>query len=83
MSTKNIRTRTGVVVTDSADKTVRVKVERQRQDPLYGKIMTLRSHYLAHDPDNTYKIGDVVIIREIPRISKRKSWAVIGLSGAK
>ena len=83
MTDKIVRTRTGTVVTDGADKTVRVRVERQRQNPLYGKVMRLRSHFLAHDEDNTYKVGDVVVIQEIPRKSKRKAWKVVSLTTMK
>ncbi len=75
------RVLTATVVADSADKTVRVRVERHTQHPLYGKVMRRHSHYLAHDEGNACKAGDVVRIQECPRVSKRKSWRVLGAAG--
>lgn len=70
------RSLTGEVVEDKADKTVRVRVERRVRHKLYGKIMRRRNHILAHDANNEYKIGDVVIISECRRRSKHKAWEV-------
>ena len=78
---KRARTLTGVVVADATDKTVRVKVERRLQHPLYGKVMRRHSNFLAHDEGNEYKVGDTVVIQECPRVSKRKSWKVLGAGG--
>jgi small subunit ribosomal protein S17 len=68
---------TGVVVSDKAQKTVTVLVERQMQHPLYGKVIKKSKKYLAHDEDDQYKLGDVVEIREATPISKRKKFVVI------
>ena len=81
MSGKVVRTLTGTVVTDATDKTVRVRVERRTMHPLYGKVMRRHSHYLAHDEGNACKVGDEVRIQECPRLSKRKSWKVVGSTG--
>ncbi|MBF0179479.1 MAG: 30S ribosomal protein S17 [Magnetococcales bacterium] len=67
----------GVVVSDKMDKTVVVKVERNVQHPLYGKIMRRSKKYKAHDPDNRLKEGDIARIRECPPVSKDKCWVVI------
>ena len=40
--------------------------------------MRRHTHFLAHDEDNRCKNGDLVTIRECPRVSKRKSWLVVG-----
>jgi len=68
---------TGLVVSDKAQKTVTVLVERQMQHPLYGKVIKKSKKYLAHDEDDQYKLGDVVEIREATPISKRKKFVVI------
>jgi small subunit ribosomal protein S17 len=68
---------TGVVVSDKAQKTVTVLVERQMQHPLYGKVIKKSKKYLAHDEDDQYKLGDVVEIREATPISKKKKFVVI------
>ncbi len=67
----------GVVVSDKADKTVTVKVERKFKHPMYKKIVKVSKKYAAHDPNNRYKIGDAVSIIESRPISKTKAWAVL------
>ena len=53
----------GTVVSDKADKTVTVRVERQVQHPLYKKIIRRSKKFAAHDPENKCKAGEVVRIR--------------------
>ena len=74
--TKVIRTLVGKVVSDASDKTVVILVERRVKHPLYGKIVTKFKKYHAHDENNQYKNGDVVVIAEIKPISKKKNWIV-------
>jgi small subunit ribosomal protein S17 len=68
---------TGVVVSDKMQKTVTVLVERQFPHPLYGKVIKRSKKYLAHDPEERYKVGDVVEIIEARPISKRKRFRVL------
>jgi small subunit ribosomal protein S17 len=68
---------TGVVVSDKAQKTVTVLVERQMQHPLYGKVIKQSKKYLAHDENDQYKLGDVVEILESTPISKSKKFKVV------
>ena len=68
----------GVVVSDSGDKTVVVRVERRVMHPIYKKFVSRSKKYAAHDEDNRYRAGDAVRIEESRPISKRKSWIVIG-----
>ena len=72
------RVLTGVVVSDKADKTVTVLVERRVMHPVYKKFITRSKKYAAHDEGNRYRTGDTVRIEESRPISKRKSWIVIG-----
>ncbi|MCX7863960.1 MAG: 30S ribosomal protein S17 [Novosphingobium sp.] len=67
----------GTVVSDKADKTVTVLVERKVKHPLYGKIIRRSKRYHAHDEDNACKIGERVRIEETRPISKTKTWRVI------
>ncbi len=69
----------GRVVSDKADKTVTVNVERRFKHPLYGKVIAVSKKYLAHDEDNAYGVGDVVEIRSARPISKRKRFVVTRL----
>jgi small subunit ribosomal protein S17 len=72
----------GVVVSDKADKTVVVRVERRVMDPVYKKFIRRSKKYAAHDETNNHKTGDTVFIRECAPISKRKRWEVVSASAA-
>ena len=67
---------TGVVVSDKMDKTVKVAVERQVRDPLYGKTQRRTSTFLAHNERNDAKVGDRVAIVESRPLSRHKRWVV-------
>lgn len=67
----------GTVVSDKADKTVVVRVERRFTHPLLKKTVRRSKKYKAHDENNTCKIGDIVTIQESRPISKDKTWVVI------
>ena len=67
----------GEVVSDKSDKTVVVKVERRFKHPLYKKFIKKDKKYSAHDEQNSYKVGDIVQIRECSPISKTKTFEVI------
>ena len=67
----------GVVVSDSCDKTVIVRVERRVMHPLYKKFVSRSKKYAAHDEENRYRAGDAVRIEESRPISKRKRWVVL------
>jgi small subunit ribosomal protein S17 len=75
------RVLTGTVVSDKADKTVVVRVERRVKHPLYGKIIKLSKKYHAHDAANEFHVGEIVRIEECAPISKLKTWAVIDRIG--
>jgi len=67
----------GVVTSDKMDKTVIVTVERRYRHPLYKKVVRDAKKYMAHDEENTCKMGDRVAIIESRPYSKRKRWAVV------
>ena len=73
------KVRTGIVVSDKADKTVTVMVERRLRHPLYGKGVKRSKRYHAHDENNDYKVGDEVRIMETRPLSKTKRWRVVEL----
>jgi small subunit ribosomal protein S17 len=77
MSLEQKTIRSGVVVSNKADKTVVVVVERKFQHPLYQRTVKKTKKFLAHDEGNTAQIGDVVKIVESRPLSKRKRWAVV------
>ena len=67
----------GTVVSDKADKTIVVRVDRRFMHSLYKKVIRRSKRYTAHDEANACKVGDVVRIRECRPISKRKCWEVL------
>ena len=71
------RVLTGVVVSDKANKTVIVRVERRVMHPVYKKYITRSKKYAAHDEKNTYKTGQTVRIEESRPLSKSKHWIVL------
>ncbi|MCS6996611.1 MAG: 30S ribosomal protein S17 [Casimicrobiaceae bacterium] len=71
-----VATRIGRVTSDKMMKTVTVLVERRVKHPLYGKVVTKRAKYHAHDEEGMAKLGDLVEIRACRPISKTKSWVV-------
>jgi len=70
------RTLVGQVVSDKMDKTVVVQVERRVKHALYGKYMTTRAKYKAHDEKNEFRVGDIVEIVESRPLSAEKRWRV-------
>jgi small subunit ribosomal protein S17 len=66
----------GKVVSDKMDKTVVVAVDYVRRHRLYHKRITRTSKFMAHDEQNSCKIGDTVRIEEIRPMSKNKTWIV-------
>lgn len=75
------RVLTGKVVSDAADKTITVLVERRLKHPVYKKFIKRSSKFLAHDEGNAAKVGDTVSIIESRPISKRKRWALVADAG--
>jgi small subunit ribosomal protein S17 len=74
MTERQTRTLTGTVISDKADKTIVVLVERRVKHPLYGKYIRRRSKVRVHDENNDCGVGDLVTVAECRPISKTKSW---------
>jgi len=66
----------GVITSDKMQKTRVVMVERRLSHAKYGKFMTNRSKFKAHDEKNEYKVGDRVLIVESRPLSRDKRWRV-------
>jgi len=67
----------GTVVSDKANKTVIVSVERRVMHPVYKKFIKRTKRYAAHDEADACKSGDKVYIRECRPISKT-GWRLSG-----
>ena len=69
----------GIITKLSTPNTVRVRVEHKAQHPLYKKIISRHTHYLADCADSSkFEIGQAVLIEEARPVSKRKAWRVVG-----
>ena len=79
---KTVRKVFGHVVSNGADKTVSVSIERVVKHPVYGKYIRRTSRVMAHDEDNACQLGDRVAITECRPLSKRKSWRVVEVIGS-
>jgi len=67
----------GTVTSDKNDQTITVSVERRFKHPLLHKTVRKSKNYRAHDPANSFKVGDRVRIQECAPISKTKRWEVV------
>lgn len=76
-ATQNARTVEGKVVSNKAEKTISVLVERKVKHPLYGKYIRTSTKFLAHDEGNECGNGDTVVIEECRPLSKHKSWRLV------
>lgn len=70
------KTLTGIVTSDSRDKTITVTVTSRKTHPLYGKQYTKNRKYQAHDEKNEAALGDKVTIVEARAVSKTKAFAL-------
>jgi small subunit ribosomal protein S17 len=66
----------GTVLSNRMDKTVVVEVERRRRHRLYGKVITMRKKYKAHDEENACQSGDTIQMIESRPLSREKRWVV-------
>jgi small subunit ribosomal protein S17 len=70
----NRRALSGTVLSNKAEKTIVVQVEKTVKHPVYKKYIKRKKKYMAHDPENQCQIGDTVIITESRPLSKYKRW---------
>lgn len=69
--------RTGKVISDKMQFTVKVEVVNLVSHPFYKKVIKQKSKFTAHNPDNKARLGDTVKIIETRPLSKTKRWKVI------
>ncbi|NLI71603.1 MAG: 30S ribosomal protein S17 [Bacteroidales bacterium] len=81
METRNLRkVRTGVVTSNSMEKTITVAVTWKEKHPIYGKFVNRTKKYHVHDEKNDCNVGDTVTIMETRPLSKLKSWRLIKIN---
>ena len=69
--------RVGIVVSDSMDKTIVVRIDRTAKHAMYNKIMSKSTKVMAHDEKKEAKVGDKVSIEETRPLSKNKRWRLV------
>lgn len=70
----------GRVVCATSDKTVAVEVVRLAPHPKYKRRVRKKKKYQAHDPDNQFKVGDLVQLEKSRPISKTKTFIAVPIS---
>ena len=69
--------RIGRVVSNKADKSIVVAVDRRLKHPVYGKVMHKTTKLAAHDENNQCGVGDTVRVMETRPLSKTKRWRLV------
>jgi small subunit ribosomal protein S17 len=77
MQEQKIKTVTGVVVSNSGNKSVKVVIDFKVKHPKYGKYIKRRTKIGVHDEHNQSGVGDVVEITQCRPHSKTKSWRLV------
>ena len=66
----------GIVTSAKMQKTIVVEVRRRVAHPVYKRIVTKRSKFMAHDEHGKAHEGDMVRIVESRPLSKNKRWSL-------
>ena len=73
------KTKTGLVVSKSGDKSIKITIEYKVKHPKYGKYVKRKISLMVHDEHNKASVGDVVEIVECRPYSKSKSWRLVSV----
>jgi small subunit ribosomal protein S17 len=71
------KTREGVVLSASMDKTAVVSVTDRVRHPLYRKTLQRSKKLYVHDEKNDLNVGDRVRVQETRPLSKLKRWRLV------
>ena len=77
MQDRKLKTLTGVVVSNSGNKSVKIALDYKVKHPKYGKYIKRRTKIGVHDEHNQSGVGDVIEIAECRPLSKTKSWRLV------
>lgn len=75
------KVRIGEVISNKMDKSVILKIDTFKMQPIYKKRVKRMTKLYAHDPDNKCQIGDRVKVIETRPFSKMKRWRVMEILG--
>ena len=71
------KSRVGKVVSDSADKTATVQIERLVLHRQYKRYIRRRKKFAIHDERNECRVGDTVRFMDTRPLSKSKRWRLV------
>ena len=77
MNEKKKRELIGIVVSDASDKTITIKVETKKMDPIYKKRVKKSKKYAVHDEKNEAHVGDKVRVVMTRPLSKTKRYELV------
>lgn len=77
MQDQKLKALTGVVTSQSGNKSVKVAIDYKVRHPKYNKYIRRRTKLSVHDEQNQSRVGDVVEIAECRPRSKTKSWRLV------
>ena len=77
MQERKFKTMTGVVISNSGNKSVKVAIDYKVRHPKYGKYIKRRTKLAVHDEHNQSNVGDIIEIAECRPRSKTKSWRLV------
>jgi len=77
MRDRKLKNVTGVVISNSGDKSIKVAIDFKVKHPKYGKYVKRRTKLAAHDEHNQASLGDIVEVVECKPYSKTKSWRLV------
>ena len=69
--------RRGVVVSDTMDKTIVVRIDVAQKHERYGKVVRRSSKLHVHDEQNAAGVGDLVRVVETRPLSASKRWRLL------
>ncbi|MBI2150971.1 MAG: 30S ribosomal protein S17 [Acidobacteria bacterium] len=75
-SPRHHQEKVGIVTSAKMQKTIVVEVRRRVAHPVYKRIVTKRSKFMAHDEHGKAHEGDMVRIVESRPLSKNKRWSL-------
>ena len=77
MQDRKLKTVTGVVVSNSGAKSIKVAIDFKVRHPKYGKYVKRRTKLGVHDEHKQASVGDVVEVAQCRPYSKTKSWRLV------
>jgi len=68
------RQKIGLVVSNKMNKSIVIATTTTFKHSAYRKIMAKTKRYIVHDPENSCKVGDTVVVEEHSPLSAKKHW---------